>query len=323
MVFYLDHDPVIHGSSRMNNSLINSMLKERTLTRKIEKGLSKNQSDIGSYSPVKILRLIRGLALVVYCSSKRHKLITTIAWNSRLAFIDILALFIWKRIYKEVVIISHTNPLNAPTRRKRIFKNTTIIHLCEGLIAEWMLDAKNIVIPNYVETKQILNKKEGKNFLWLGNLIESKGVLRAITAFKQIPYSDARLIVAGPEASIKKEAILNLIKDDERIKYIGAVYGKEKDKVVLNTNYIFMNSRYKNEALPLVLLEGLSFGCIPIIEEIGCLTKSFFKDCPSYEIAEIDSIDFTKQSFQCEKVLKFAQTFSKETWLQSYRSVLC
>ncbi|MDC1028575.1 glycosyltransferase [Schleiferiaceae bacterium] len=307
----------------MNNSLISAMSKEGVVFRKIEKGLSKNQTDIGTYSLVKLVRLLRALALVFYSSNKRYKLITTIAWNSPLAFIDILALYLWKKVFKEVVIISHTNPLNAPIRRKQVFKNTTIIHLCEGLITDWMLAAKNIVIPNYVETRELLHKKEGKNFLWLGNLIESKGVLRAITSFKQISHDDAKLIIAGPEASIKKEIILDLIQDDERIQYIGPVYGKEKDELLLNTNYIFMNSRYKNEALPLVLLEGLSFGCIPIIEEIGCLTKSFFKVCPSYDFAEIDSIDYNKQRLQRDKVLKFSQTFSKEVWLQNYRNILC
>lgn len=70
-----------------------------------------------------------------------------------------------------------------------------------------------------------------------------------------------------------KIAEANKIRKDS-VKYIGVVSGKEKESFYQSFNFLLFLSRFKSESFGLVLIEAMSFGVIPIINNNETLLKT-------------------------------------------------
>tara|TARA_B100000161_G_scaffold229167_1_gene176020 strand:- start:562 stop:933 length:372 start_codon:yes stop_codon:yes gene_type:complete len=55
------------------------------------------------------------------------------------------------------------------------------------------------------------------------------------------------------------------------MKYYGPLYKKEKNNFFRKVDFFIFLSEYVNESEPLALLEALSYGCIPIVFNIGSI----------------------------------------------------
>ena len=122
------------------------------------------------------------------------------------------------------------------------------------------IESKNMVlpmaIPDYVPKK---NSKVNETFdiLFIGRLVEKKGVELLIRAFNQIDYLNITLTIAGegPEAKYLKSISKN------NISFVGYVNGDEKDYLITNTDLVVIPSVISKdgdtEGLPVVVLESL------------------------------------------------------------------
>lgn len=84
---------------------------------------------------------------------------------------------------------------------------------------------------------------------------------------------------------------------ENSVKYIGVVSGKLKEDFYQSFNFLLFLSRFKSESFGLVLIEAMSYGVIPIINE----NKTLIRTLKGYTFATLDeiqrsSLDFNKFS---------------------------
>lgn len=123
----------------------------------------------------------------------------------------------------------------------------------------WM-EYKNMVLPmpisDYYPTKINLNN-ETFDILFVGRLVEKKGVDLLIQAFNKIDDLNITLTIAGEGPEIKY--LKNL--SEKNIKFVGYVSGDKKNRLMTNTDLIVIPSIISrdgdSEGLPVVLLESL------------------------------------------------------------------
>ncbi len=107
----------------------------------------------------------------------------------------------------------------------------------------------------------------------LSNLTKDKGLDNFIELAKysidnQNPW---KFYLAGPIVK-NKDFYLNKINNLSNLKYLGKI-NNDKDKLSFYQNldfFIFLTS-YRNESEPLVLLEAISNGCIPVVYDKGSI----------------------------------------------------
>jgi glycosyltransferase involved in cell wall biosynthesis len=109
----------------------------------------------------------------------------------------------------------------------------------------------------------------------LSNLTEVKGVIRFLDLFRaaKIKGIHIRALVAGPIGDSRSraaiEATLREFPDDFR--WLGPVYGPDKDAFYGSIDAFVFPSDYVNEAQPLVLLEALAAGAAVLATDRGCM----------------------------------------------------
>ena len=118
------------------------------------------------------------------------------------------------------------------------------------------------------------------NFLFLGRLHFKKGILPLVKAWHSTLGVDRnkQLIIAGPD-----EGELGKIKPflGDTIRYVGALYGKEKAELLAKSHYFLLPSL--SEGFPVSVLEGMSYGLIPLISS-GCNFNEVFTEKLGYRV---------------------------------------
>lgn len=119
-----------------------------------------------------------------------------------------------------------------------------------------------------------------KKYLFMARLQHKKGILHLVKAWVQTMYKqeDAELLIAGPDEGelIKIEPFIK-----NNIKYLGPVYGSEKEKLLREAHYYILPSY--SEGFPTSIVEAMSFGAIPIISE-GCNFPQVFEEEIGYQV---------------------------------------
>lgn len=166
-------------------------------------------------------------------------------------------------------------------------KGTTHLLLCdrmEALLkhrypAEWPASgAKTRVLSNAFMSDVATGASTRPGELILGhlsNLTEDKGALRFLDLFarlrKQGVPVQARL--AGPAHEPRIQAAIQATSAafPDAFRWLGPVYGADKDAFYDEVDLFVFPSRYANEAQPLVLLEALARGAAIITTDRGCM----------------------------------------------------
>ena len=103
--------------------------------------------------------------------------------------------------------------------------------------------------------------------LFMGRLVPEKGVHRLIEAYRKIK-TDKPLIIAGPETHAEDycRRLHTLAGDDRRIRFVGAVTGDLKERLLSNAYVFVLPSEI--EGLPVSVLEASSRGVCPVVSSI-------------------------------------------------------
>jgi len=131
-------------------------------------------------------------------------------------------------------------------------------------------NANTIYVPNGIElpsktpAKEIKSKyklKKDGYILFLSRLVKHKGVHYLIDAYKQIK-TDKKLVIAGGSAFTDKyvKQLKKQAGDDPNIIFTGTVRGGSALWRELYSNAYLMVHPSESEGLPIVVLEGMSFG---------------------------------------------------------------
>jgi len=173
------------------------------------------------------------------------------------------------------------------------------------------IESKNMVlpmaVPNYKPKKKNRNNKIFE-ILFIGRLVEKKGVELLIRAFNQINDLNIGLTIAGegPEDKYLKSI------SENNINFVGYVNGDKKDDLISNSDLIVIPSIISkdgdSEGLPVVILESLirrklvlasnksNAGEIIINGINGFLFNSNNEDELVIKIKEISSLDSSKRA---------------------------
>lgn len=137
------------------------------------------------------------------------------------------------------------------------------------------------VLPNTVNIEYELDAERApanktKQFLYISNYIQEKGILLLLDTFRQLDEG-FRLNCYGNFSDVDlKEKILAY--SSEKIKINGPIFGKEKFLAIQESDALILPSF--NEGKPIVLLEALSIGTPFIAPDVGYIKEMVFEEYP-------------------------------------------
>jgi glycosyltransferase involved in cell wall biosynthesis len=161
------------------------------------------------------------------------------------------------------------------------------------------------------------NKRDSLNLLFVGRLLKSKGIERAINVFKEIQKSNknVKLIIAGdidkdnPD-SVSAEYLLT-VKEIKGVEYL--CYVDNMQSVYSNCDILLFPSLYR-EGVPRVIIESLSYGltvitmdmpgCRETINKNGILVKDDYVSEASSYIRSISKEDLNINKHESLKIFK-------------------
>lgn len=175
--------------------------------------------------------------------------------------------FIYKKLYRivfnKIFCICLSKKLTSEVERFNLKK---IYILNNGI--ESIEFQKNNNSPSELSTIRIL---------FLSNLIKEKGIftfLNTCAKLKSLSIKFEATIIGKP-FDVTDIDIDNFTKEHQLVNslfYLGSRYGAEKFEIIKRSHVLIFPTSYKNEAFPLVLLEALQFGLVPITTDEGGIT---------------------------------------------------
>ena len=119
------------------------------------------------------------------------------------------------------------------------------------------------------------HKKDIVNFLYMANMMESKGYKEILEFAAENKDKNFRFNFAGAwEAKNGEKEFYDFIKLNDLeglVTYHGLVSGKAKDSLFKTANIFLFPTKYHNESLPLCIIEALSYGVPVISTKVGAI----------------------------------------------------
>lgn len=189
------------------------------------------------------------------------------------------------------------------------------------------------VVPNFYDKEldeKLVEKNESKTSLvYLSNIMSSKGVFELIDAFKILSYKydDISLHIAGgfigdeyiSTADVEKK-FYEKIRTNEKITYLGKIYGKDKVKLLQSSDVFVLPSYYKSEAFPISIIEAMACE-----NAIVTTNYKYLPEVVSSEngiLVEPKSVENLVEGIEClindKKKLKQIQKHNKEEAQEKY-----
>lgn len=218
-----------------------------------------------------------------------------ISQNKKAFMRDSLYIKLAKIFKKKVIIHLHGGNLrnfyNKSSRlmQKYIFKtlkkiNGAIVlgkslkYIFQGIIP----DSKIYVVENGINFKmqKTHNKNnEIKKILYLGNLIETKGVLNIVKAIPMVIGKNNNVLftfVGEWQNDFFKSKVMDIVINNNLEKYVkftGVLTGTDKEKEFFESDIFLFPTYYPEEGQPLVLIEAMAAGLPIITTDKGCISE--------------------------------------------------
>ncbi|CDF57724.1 glycosyltransferase family 4 protein [Thermobrachium celere] len=202
----------------------------------------------------------------------------------------------------------------------------------------YFLKSKKMVIPNNIDIdiektidlikykNEIKDKKV--NFVFLGNLLFSKGLNWLIETFKEIENKNINLIICGDGPL--RDYVIKETQNDNRIIYKGHVSGKQKEDILVQGDVLIMPS-ICNETFGRVIVEAYKYG-MPVIgsnlggipeviknNETGLIVeasdKKQLKDAIEYMVLRKNQIKFR------DNITKYINNYNNSEHIKNFENV--
>ncbi len=186
----------------------------------------------------------------------------------------------------------------------KVFSNNTPIIVLSPLEQQAIVERYKVtntnVLPNCVDVKDAISFK--RNFetekelkiLFIGRISLSKGIDKIYAAFEKLKSANVPfkfyMAGAGPEEKEYVQKFAELLKSNFEFK--GVVSGQVKANLFKGCNVFLLPSLF--EALPMSLLESMSYGLVPLVTDVGSIkyvvnnneNGIILKDNPVQEIVD-------------------------------------
>lgn len=281
ILFLVQLPPPIHGMSMVNQYLLQSQaIADVFETKFIDLALSKTISNIGHLSIFKFFRLAFFFPKVIlHLFLFRPKAVYfTLSPLGPALYRDIFICLVINALRIPIVIHMHGKGLSlipkSSIKNKLVraaFNDNYVIALSEGLKKDVShLPLREIFaigngIKNLpVEPKESLANREIR-FLFLSNLVKSKGIIDLINALSLLSISNStwKLRIVGNNGDVTAEEVNKLIIGkglQSSIEILGPRYGAEKADQLNWADVLVFPTYYENECFPLVVLEAMMHG---------------------------------------------------------------
>jgi len=294
LLLFIKTPPPITGATLMNQRLHDSLaLQERYVVRSILISYSKRVNNFGKINFYKLLIFLYAVAhlVVELCVHRPDLIYFQISPTGPAFFRDSLFVLLMKIFRVKIVFHLRGRGIeDQVTRRffvklyyRMIFKNIHLICLSELLTGDVssVTDFRPFIVYNGIPELKDYKPRDlksgfenGVKLLFLSNLIITKGVLDFIEAIKILKEEgfSVKGTIVGAEADLSRSDIQKLIFKRDLVgflEYRGAMYGKEKEEVLYDSDIFVFPTYYPVEAFPGVVLEAMQFE-LPVITTKEC-----------------------------------------------------
>lgn len=157
-----------------------------------------------------------------------------------------------------------------------------------GAKQERMFDLLNLpketfeIIHNGIDdylfiSKELIDRKHAqakKKIIYFSNMIPDKGYQLVLDSTEKLSGENLEFYFSGKFFDEQlQEAFLERISNTSNITYINGVYGKEKGDLLSQMNIFVLPSVYKDETLPISMLEAMASGCYVIVSDVGVISE--------------------------------------------------
>jgi len=293
--------PPYHGVTVFNERLLNSRIADVYKLYHLDISDKRNLNNLGKVDLQNTYLALKNFGdLIKLCFSKKPDLVyLPIAQN--VAYLRDGMFIVLARLFSKAKIIIHLHG----SYFKEYYDNTnwfmkqfidftmrqvdTAIVLGDCL--KYIFDGwvKNIqVVPNGTPFNSKLGEKFKRNInaviiSYLGNLLESKGVLDIIEAAKIVldKYPNVRFKFAGSWTIKEKETkkcTFKFMREnhlENKIEFIGRILGNKKEKFLVDTDIFIFPTWYRYEGHPIVIIEAMAAGC-PVVstKNVGAIPET-------------------------------------------------
>lgn len=292
-ILFLSPLPPPHYGSAMSSEMCLEILKKSAKFKleNIKLNYSKEMSDVGKINLDKIKGIFR-VKKQIKKSLKKFKpsLVYFVPATSGLGLMRdcLFTRKIKKTIGKEKIVF-HVRSRTIKNRvnnffYKKMFSGGRAIVLGEQLkkdVSDFIKEKEISVLPNAIKNEiteknfnnimeQRKKEKQYINLLFLSNMAESKGwfkLLQSCNILKKKKIKFKCNFIGSFPSKKEKLKFFNYIKNNnlsESINYFGRKTGKEKNKVLENSDILVFPTEYPLETFGRVVIEGMMFG-LPVI----------------------------------------------------------
>lgn len=293
ILFCMHMPPPVHGAAVVGQQIRESkLIRERFDCAYINASTSASLNDVGRFSLNKISRTISFYRQVMRAVRQQQpELVYFTPSTSGWAFYrDTITISMLRQRKQKIVLHFHNKPTESFLHKwyndcvcKCFFKGVFAIFLGDSLAKQFekytSLCKQVYICPNGMQDKLVKehhstqqNQAKPFTFLFLSNMIETKGVyvlLEACAQLKQKGYAFCCNFV-GQWFDVTKEAFnqkCEQLSITDCVQAYGGKFGEEKDALLQLADALVFPTFYSAECLPLVLIEAMRRG-------VPCVTTS-------------------------------------------------
>lgn len=347
ILFIAPIPPPINGQSKASLVLLDSLAKEHEVEII---NLSKTSLKSGANSWKRVFQILLILNEIRIKRKNKDMIFLSLAESFAGNMRDIAIYYLCKNLLnKSFVHMLGGAGMKVILERKnwQTKLNERYLKQLKGIIVEGPINKKmfqsvtnkgNIhIVPNFAEDFLFLQEEEIHNkfknideinLLYLSNLIQGKGYIELAKAYLSLSTLEQSQInitfVGGFEDNQNKVDFLNLIKNNNGLKYLGAfIDGREKRNVYSNSHIFCLPTYYPFEGQPISILEGYATGCVVIASNHSGIPFIFTDQKNGYmvEKGSIESLVKALRKSICEKHnLYQIALFNRNEAMSKYRT---
>ena len=292
ILFIMHTPPPVHGAAMMGQYIQDSEVINRTFKCKyINPSASKVVAEVGKVSIRKILFLVSHIVSVVYTiiTFRPHLCYYTATSSGWGIYRDMLVISLMKIFGRKIILHLHNKGVKdysgskaSRFAYKRMFSGVKVILLANELYpdVEKYVPLKDLYIcPNGMpltnrQYKRRNSTHEPYTFLFLSNMIETKGVLDVIKACGLLRKQGVNLKCnfVGRWSTVTPELFKQVVDENDvslQVEYRGPKYGDEKIEELKCADALVFPTYYPGETFGLVLLEAMEYGLPCISTNVG------------------------------------------------------